>query len=117
MFGLAPIKQVAAVALAAHLAGQQFQVRPFDAALLGADVGGRLQNSGMKMALTGVIVGLIAAMGLTRLLTKMLYGVSATDPMTLTLITMLLAAVAWLACYIPARRATKVEPMTALRCE
>jgi predicted permease len=74
-------------------------------------------NHGMKMALGGVAIGLIAAFGLTRLLTDMLYGVSATDPATFAVIALLLAAVAMAACLVPAWRATKVDPITALRHE
>ena len=74
-------------------------------------------NHGMKMALGGVALGLLAALGLTRLLTSLLYGVSATDPATFAVIALLLVAVSLLASFVPAWRATKVDPMTALRQE
>jgi putative ABC transport system permease protein len=74
-------------------------------------------NHGMKMALGGVALGLVAALGFTRLLGEMLYGVSVTDPATFTFIALLLVAVALLACFVPAWRATKVDPLLALRHE
>lgn len=74
-------------------------------------------GQGAKMALAGVAIGLGAAFGLTRLMSKMLFNVSPTDPLTLIGVSLILTGVALAACYIPARRAIRTDPIVALRYE
>ncbi len=74
-------------------------------------------GQGMSLALVGVGIGIAVALGLTRFLSSLLYGVNPTDPLTFIAVSLILTVVALLACYIPARRAAKVDPMVALRYE
>jgi putative ABC transport system permease protein len=82
-----------------------------------SDVVKLILSAGMKLALTGVIIGLAAAFGLTRLMATLLFGVTPLDALTFITVTIVLIFVALLACYIPARRATKVDPLVALRVD
>ena len=81
------------------------------------DVARMIMGRGLSLALYGIGIGVLASLALTRLMSSMLYGVSPTDPATYLVISLLLLLVALLACYLPARRATKVDPMIALRYE
>jgi putative ABC transport system permease protein len=87
---------------------------------LGASRGnvlGLILGHGIKMTVMGLALGLLGALGLTRLMATLLFGVGAWDPVTIASVTVVLVSVGLLACYIPARRATKVDPMVALRYE
>ena len=74
-------------------------------------------RQGMALAFSGVFIGLATAFLLTRLIRSLLFGVEATDPITFAAISLLLLLIALLASYIPAQRATRIDPMVSLRCE
>jgi ABC-type antimicrobial peptide transport system permease subunit len=71
----------------------------------------------MSLTAVGLFLGIAGAFGLTRFLSSMLFGIGSNDPVTLLVVAAALALIALLACYIPARRAMKVSPIVALRCE
>jgi putative ABC transport system permease protein len=81
------------------------------------DVLGLVIRQGMSLAVVGLVVGIGIGSAVTRFFSDMLFGVSARDPLTFVGVPVLLLLVAFLACYIPARRATRIDPLTALRCE
>ncbi|HKQ89094.1 MAG TPA: ABC transporter permease [Blastocatellia bacterium] len=83
----------------------------------GGDVLRLVVRQGTWLALVGLAIGLVGSLALTRLMSSVLYGVSATDVVTFAGVTLLLGSVVLIACYLPARRAAKVDPMIALRCE
>src|SRR5262249_33434433 len=78
------------------------------------DVLGLVVGQGMKMTMTGALAGLIASLALTRFMKGLLFGVSPSDPLTFASVALLLTIVAIVACWIPARRATKIDPMVAI---
>jgi putative ABC transport system permease protein len=89
-------------------------------AALGAgpqDVMRLVLGGGMRLALVGVAIGLVASLALTRLMQSFLYDVGAMDPITFVAVSVLATAVALLACYVPSRRAMRIDPIVALRYE
>ena len=89
-------------------------------AALGAsrqEIAGLVLRQGMRPVAIGMAAGLVAALALTRFMANLLNGVRPADPLTLVAVTLLLGGIALLACYIPALRATAVDPAVALRCE
>jgi putative ABC transport system permease protein len=87
---------------------------------LGAQRGDVLKmviGQGMKLVLIGLTISTVGGLLLTKVIRSLLFGVGAKDPITFTLVAILLAVVGMLACYLPARRATKVDPLVALRYE
>ncbi len=113
---LASVGLYGVVAYAATRRTREFGIRM----ALGARPGDVLRlvlGEGLKLTAAGVVIGIVAALALTRLLTKLLFGVDPTDPLTLAAVAVVLAAVATLACWLPAHRATRIHPTEALRTE
>src|SRR5262245_50329316 len=78
---------------------------------------GMVLTQGVRLAGIGIMIGLVGALGATHLMARFLYGIGATDPITFAGMSLFLAVVALLACYLPARNAARVDPMVALRYE
>jgi ABC-type antimicrobial peptide transport system permease subunit len=87
---------------------------------LGAEESGVLRHvlgQGLKLTVAGLAIGVVGAIAATRVIRAMLFGVGATDPVTYRVVVLALGAVALLACYVPARRASRVDPLVALRAD
>jgi putative ABC transport system permease protein len=83
----------------------------------GRDVRALILGQGLRTILAGVAIGAAGSLALTRTVRSLLFGVSANDPLTFAAVTLVVLGAALLACYVPARRATRVDPVVALRCE
>jgi ABC-type antimicrobial peptide transport system permease subunit len=81
-----------------------------------AGIFGLVIRQGLRLILVGIVIGVPSALFATEVLSALLFGVSGTDPVTFVGMPLLLAAVAIVACYVPARRATRVDPIAVLRC-
>jgi ABC-type antimicrobial peptide transport system permease subunit len=114
--GLAAIGIYGVVAFSVARRTQEIGVRMALGARRG-DVLRLIVGQGARLAVLGVVIGIVASLAVTRLLSSLLFGVGAMDPITFAGVAALLAAVALLASYIPARRAVRLDPTVALRCE
>jgi putative ABC transport system permease protein len=113
---LAAVGLYGVVAYAAGQRTQEFGIRMAMGAQ-SADVLRLVLGQGLKLALAGVAIGTAAALGLTRLLTKLLFEIEPADPLTIVAVSILLAVVATIACWIPAHRATRIAPIESLRAD
>ena len=105
------------VATAAYLLGRDDESEALALGAAGRDILSLVLGQGLTLAVVGVAIGVAGAFATTRFLRTLLFGITVTDPVTYAGITVLLTGVALLACWIPARRAIRVDPMTALRYE
>ena len=128
-FGVTTFAPLAGIAILLVIAGV-FSVMAYTVSLQTHEIGIRMalgaQQSnilkmvlgrGLRLIVAGIVVGVVVSLGLTRFIASQIWGISATDPWTFAAVTILLTIVALMACYIPARRAMRVDPMEALRYE